>query len=91
MQRYVPMHPCVVDVVIPLLDGRNRKDDICIFARECFEKWARRNKIPLMHSGHFVLSDLRKFTEQHGDLIQWNQSNGAYIMSHGIQESTVIL
>ena len=32
----------------------------------------------------FVLSDLRKFTEQYGDVIQWDQSNRAYIMTHGV-------
>jgi hypothetical protein len=34
--------------------------------------------------GHFVLGDLRKFTEQYGDIIQWDQSNRAYIMTHGV-------
>jgi len=35
-------------------------------------------------SGHFVLGDLRKFAEQQGDVIGWDQSNRAYIMTHGI-------
>jgi len=35
-------------------------------------------------ASHFVLGDLRKFTEQHGDIIQWIQSNRAYIMTHGV-------
>jgi hypothetical protein len=34
--------------------------------------------------GHFVLGDLRKFVEQHGDAIGWDQSNRAYIMTHGV-------
>jgi hypothetical protein len=33
---------------------------------------------------HFVLGDLKKFTEQHGDIILWDQSNRAYIMTHGV-------
>jgi hypothetical protein len=84
MQHYVPLHPCVIDAVTPLLDGRNRKDDTRIFAHEYFDKWARRKKIPLVHGGNFVCGDLRKFAEQYGDVIQWNQSNRAYIMTHGV-------
>jgi len=44
MQHYVPLHPCIVDAVTPLLDGRNREDDARIFAHEYFDKWARRKK-----------------------------------------------
>ena len=35
-------------------------------------------------NGHFVLGDLRKFCEQHGDAIGWDQSNRAYILTHGV-------
>ncbi len=84
VQRYVPLHPYIVDTVTPLLDGRNRKDDTHIFAHEYFDKWARRKKIPSVHGGHFVCSDLRKFAEQLGDVIQWDQSNRAYILTHGV-------
>jgi hypothetical protein len=28
--------------------------------------------------------DLRKFAEQHSDVIQWEQSNRAYILTHGV-------
>jgi len=84
MQHYVPLHPSVVEAVTPLLDGRNRKDDTRIFAHEYFDKWARRKKIPLTHGKHFVCGDLRKFAEQHGDTIQWEQSNRAYILTHGV-------
>ncbi len=31
-----------------------------------------------------MLGDLRKFCEQHGDAIGWDQSNRAYIMTHGV-------
>ncbi|MGZ4936696.1 MAG: hypothetical protein ACXV4C_09145 [Halobacteriota archaeon] len=34
--------------------------------------------------GHFFASDLRKFAEQHGDFIGWDQSNRAYILTHGV-------
>lgn len=33
---------------------------------------------------HFLLGDLRKFCEQHGDAIGWDRSNRAYIMTHGV-------
>jgi len=84
MQHYVQLHPCVVEAVTPLLEGRNRKDDTRIFAHEYFNKWARTKKIPLMHGEHFVCGDLRKFAEQRGDIIQWDQSNKNYIMTHGV-------
>ncbi|MGZ4852217.1 MAG: hypothetical protein ACXV3D_03380 [Halobacteriota archaeon] len=32
----------------------------------------------------FIHSDLRKFAEQHGDVIGWEQSNRAYILTHGV-------
>jgi hypothetical protein len=71
-------------VVTPLLDGRNRKDDTRIFAHESFDKWARRKKILLVYGGNFVCGDLRKFAEQYGGIIQWDQSNRAYVLAHGV-------
>ena len=47
--------------------------------------WIKRHKIPLTRTAsHFVLGDLRKFAEQYGDVIQWEQSNRAYILTHGV-------
>jgi hypothetical protein len=34
--------------------------------------------------GHFVLGDLSKFAEQYGDVIQLDESNRAYILTHGV-------
>jgi hypothetical protein len=34
--------------------------------------------------GHFVLGDLRKFAEQYSYTIQWDASNRAYILTHGV-------
>ncbi|MGZ4920181.1 MAG: hypothetical protein ACXV5D_09395 [Halobacteriota archaeon] len=34
--------------------------------------------------GQFVLGDLRKFAEQHGDILGWERSNRAYILTHGV-------
>jgi len=33
---------------------------------------------------HFVLGDLRKFAEQYGDVVWWDQSNRASIVTHGV-------
>ena len=30
------------------------------------------------------LGDLRKFAEQYGDVMEWDQSNRAYILTHGV-------
>ncbi len=47
--------------------------------------WVKRAKIPISRfKGQFVLGDLRKFAEQHGDIIGWDQSNRAYILTHGV-------
>ncbi|MGZ4880853.1 MAG: hypothetical protein ACXV5H_05465 [Halobacteriota archaeon] len=79
----VPLHPCVVESVKPLLE--DRRDDEKAFEYISFLMWVKREKIPMSRfSGHFVLGDLRKFAEQHGDVIGWEQSNRAYILTHGV-------
>jgi len=83
MSHFVPPHPQVVTAVQPLLDGRKNEDRV--FAYGSFLMWVKRQKIPMLRfNGHFVLGDLRKFCEQHGDIIQWAQSNRAYILTHGV-------
>ena len=82
-QHYVPLHPSVVDTVTPLLDCRNRKDDTHILAMN-ISTAGREGKIPLVRGGHFVCGDLRKFAEQLGDVIQWEQSNRAYVLTQSV-------
>ena len=83
MEHYVPLHPCVVKAVSPLLDERKAAE--LMFQHGSLWMWLKRQKIPMTRfSGHFVLSDLRKFAEQYGDIIQWDQSNRSYIMTHGV-------
>ncbi len=83
MEHYVPLHPQAVEALKLLLDGR--ADDELMFQYNSLATWVKREKIPLTRiSGHFVLGDLRKFAEQHGDIIQWDQSNRAYILTHGV-------
>ncbi len=83
MQHYVPLHPRVIAAVEPSLVGR--RDAEIAFEYNSFLMWVKREKIPLssVHS-HFILGDLRKFSEQHGDVIDWDVSNRAYILTHGV-------
>ncbi len=83
MQHYVPLHPQVIQAIKPIL--RDANDDEPLFEYNSFVMWLKRQKISLTRvSTHFILGDLRKFTEQFGDIIQWEQSNRAYIMTHGV-------
>jgi hypothetical protein len=83
MEHYVPLHPLLVEAIKKLCNRRDDKD--IMFMLERFRKWLQKHKIPLARcNSHFVASDLRKFAEQHGDIIQWDQSNRAYIMTHGV-------
>jgi len=83
MSHYVPLHPRVVEALKPLLVGRD--DDELMFTHSSFLQWIKRQKIPMSRfQKPFVLGDLRKFAEQHGDIIQWDQSNRAYILTHEV-------
>src|SRR5208337_4215163 len=81
--HYVPLHPRVVEVLKPLLAGRD--DDELMFTHSSFLQWIKRQKIPMSRfEKHFVLGDLRKFAEQHGDNIEWNMSNRLHILTHDV-------
>ncbi|MFZ0011881.1 MAG: hypothetical protein WAL97_08265 [Halobacteriota archaeon] len=83
MQHYCPLHPQVVEAILPLLDGR--QDNTPIFEQLSFQQWVRHNEVRLLHSNaRIVNGDLRKFCEQMGDILQWDQSNKNYIMTHGV-------
>jgi integrase len=87
MAHYVPLHPRVIEAVEPLLDEKKGR---IIFPLSALNQWLWRsrkagNEIPLSRCGsYFVLSDLRKFAEQQGDVIGWDSSNRAYILTHGV-------
>jgi len=84
-EHYCPLHPVVVTVVKPLIEGRGGNE--LVFPYTSFANFVRedRNKILLSKiSSHFVVGDLRKFTEQYGDIIGWEQSNRSYILTHGV-------
>jgi len=83
MQHYCPLHPQVVDALLRLEGCRS--DDEPTFKQLSFERWLKQQKVPLLHgSHHFVPGDLRKFCEQEGDILQWDQSNKNYILTHGV-------
>jgi len=83
MSHYVPLPPRIVEALERLLIGRN--DDELMFTHSSLKQWIKRQKIPMSRfKGHFQLGDLRKFAEQHGDIIQWDQSNRAYILTHDV-------
>ncbi len=83
MQHYVPLHPQVVEAALPLVE--TRRDEKVMFTHEAFDDWLRGRKISLSRVNVcFVCSDLRKFAEQHGDIIGWDHSNRAYILTHGV-------
>jgi hypothetical protein len=85
MSHYVPLHPRIVEALKPLLVGRD--DDEPIFTHGSFLQWIKRQKIPMSQfQKHFVLGDLRKFAEQHGDILEWDQSNRSHILTHGISD-----
>ena len=68
---------------IALLNGR--RDDEFVFEQLSFQLWLRYAEVQLRYGGaRIVNGDLRKFCEQYGDIIQWDQSNRAYIMTHGV-------
>lgn len=82
-EHYVPLHPVVIDAITPLLRGRVKNDKM--FSYNAISMWFKREKISLTRTpGHFVFGDLRKFAEQYGDVIGWDTSNRAYIMTHGV-------
>lgn len=84
MQHYVPLHPQVIEAIKPLLGDRNDDDEL-LFECNSLAMWVKRQKISLTRMAtHFILGDLRKFAEQYGDMIQWDQSNRAYMMTHGV-------
>jgi hypothetical protein len=83
MEHYAPLHAQVIQAIQPLLEGRSDED--LLFEYNSLVMWIKRQKIPLTRiPSHHILGDLRKFAEQYGDIIQWDQSNRAYILTHGV-------
>lgn len=83
MEHYVPIHPNLVNLLTELCKGKS--DESKMFEYHSLWMWLKRQKIPLSYNNnHFTMGDLRKFSEQYGDVIGWEQSNRAYILTHGV-------
>jgi integrase len=84
MEHYVPLHPHLWQPLKVLCKGR--ESDESMFSFVSFYKWARLQKIPLSRcKRNFIPSDLRKFAEQWGDVIGWNESNRSYVLTHAVR------
>jgi integrase len=75
-EHYVPLHPQLASVIESLCDGREGNE--LVFILESFRKWMQKQRIPVSRCS-------TKFAEQHGDVIGWNESNRAYILTHGVR------
>ncbi|MGD1004845.1 MAG: hypothetical protein ABR887_05425 [Methanoregulaceae archaeon] len=83
MEHYVPIHPDIIQLLTHIIVGK--KDGDKMFETGGYQTWISRHKILLCRVPlQFAPSDLRKFVEQHGDIIEWGQSNRAYILTHGV-------
>lgn len=68
---------------MPVVKGRG--DDERVFEQLSFQEWLKYTKVPLLHGDARVVNgDLRKFCEQQGDILQWDQSNKNYVLTHGV-------
>lgn len=84
MQHFCPCHPQVLEVIAPVVEDRG--DDERVFEQLSFQEWLKYTNIRLLHGGARVVNgDLRRFCEQEGDLLQWDQSNKNYIMTHDVR------
>jgi hypothetical protein len=83
MEHYVPLHPNLLSLIRHLINIRPKNSPL--FSFMSYQQWLKRSKIPLSRiNSNFVAGDLRKFSEQHGDVIQWDQNNRAYILTHAV-------
>jgi hypothetical protein len=84
MEHYVPLHPAVIGALRSLFDGK--KDEEPLFEYNSFQMWVKCAKISMSRlKGHFVLGELAQVAEQHGGILQWDQSNKAYITTRGVK------
>lgn len=84
MEHYVPLHPQPAHVMEILCAGKHVSEHM--FMLESFRKFLQKLRVPLTRcKAHFTASDLRKFAEQHGDVVGWNESNRACILTHGVR------
>ena len=85
MKVYTRVYTFFLELASSVHQTDAKKETLKLFFTIAFGMRAKRRKIPISRfKRHFVLGDLRKFCEQYGDAIGWDQSNRAYIMTHGV-------
>jgi hypothetical protein len=73
VQHYCRLRGQVMDATLPTLNGQAKHNPM--FKQLSLERWLKQQKLQLSYCDrHFVPSDLRKFCEEQGDLLQWDQS-----------------
>jgi hypothetical protein len=78
-----PLYPQVLKSVLPVLDDKEEGE--LVSEQLSFEQWLTHNEVRLLHiNARMANGHLRKFAEQHGDIIQWDQSNRVYILTNGV-------
>ena len=83
MEHWVPIHPILLSPLSQLCAHKTGNETVFNF--NSIQLWLKRYPITLSRCvGRFTPSDLRKFTEQYGDILQWDHSNRAYILTHGV-------
>jgi len=83
MEHWVPIRPRLISSLYELC--ANKTEDEPVFNFNSIQLWLKRYPVSLPRcTGRFIPSDLRKFTEQYGDIIQWDHSNRSYILTHDV-------
>lgn len=62
----------------------DKEDDELVFEQLSFQQWLRHNKFAYYTLMPARLTETEEMREQHGDIIQWDQSNGVYILTHDV-------
>jgi len=84
MQHYCPLHPQVVEAIMPLLDNQGNSERI--FEQLSYQEWLKYTDLRLLYGGaRIVNGDLRKFCEQQSDILQWDVSNKNYVLTHDVR------
>jgi integrase len=90
-EHWVPIHSAVVPAVKAVLENDySDKDDAApFFMYNSLVNWLRHHQVPLPRvmdpsKAHMCLGDYRKFAEQFGDVIGWDENNRKYVLAHGM-------
>jgi len=86
------LEPQVVEAIVPVLEDQHAGEgglSKCRFRSGARTLISGHCNIRLLQSGaRIVNGDLRKFCEQMGDILEWDQVNKSNILTHASQERT---